>query len=93
MNTIKTYKLNTEEYKRLQAAAEMLTTYNENGNIWTVEDTYFDLGQDWMWTTLICRRPDGESYQTCPTAQERVVTANTPQEMGEAVAYILKNKF
>ena len=93
MGTIKTFKLNTQEYKNLECAAAMLTAFNENSDIWTVERIYFDLGAEWMWDTLVCRHPNGQSYQTCPTAQERVVMAQTPQEMGEAVAYILKNKF
>lgn len=93
MNTIKTFKLNTQEYKNLECAAAMLTAFNENGDIWTVERIYFDLGAGWMWDTLVCRHPNGTSYQTCPAAQERVVMASNPQEMGEAVAYILKNKF
>lgn len=93
MNTIKTFKLNTREYKNLECAAAMLTAFNENGDIWTVERIYFDFGRGWMWDTLVCNHPNGTSYQTCPAAQERVVMANDPQEMGEAVAYILKNNF
>ena len=93
MGTIKIFPTNSAEHKKLECAASMLTTYNENGDTWVVGETYFDFGADWMWTTLICKRADGESYQTYPAAQEKVVTANTPQEMGEAVAYILKNKF
>lgn len=93
MNTIKTFKSNTREYKNLECAAAMLTAFNENGDIWTVERIYFDLGQGWMWDTLVCNHPNRTSYQTCPAAQERVVMASDPQEMGEAVAYILKNNF
>ena len=90
MSTIKRYDYFAPEYGRLLAAAEMLNAYNENGDMWEVSTVYFDLGQGWLWTTLVCRREDGASYQICPAEQERVVLAETVDDLASAVSLILK---
>ena len=48
--------LGTEEreYKNMVAVAKLLEATSKNGYRYEVEDCYFDHGQDWMWTTIIC---------------------------------------
>ena len=77
MNTIKTYAPHSDEYKRLTTAATVLTAVSPKGITYTVEDTYFDYGQDWSWTTLIAHRSDGEHYQAlCPRDHEQILTTD-----------------
>ena len=73
---ISTYKENTYEYEQLRIAAEMLTAKSEHGYRYYVADTYFDYGQDWMWTTIL-RVDDSALIQTSqaltPEQQEKII--------------------
>lgn len=57
---ISTFQQGTEEYKRLEDAADELS--NLLDLTIKVEDTYFDAGQDWSWTTLIAYDDKGKYY-------------------------------
>lgn len=73
---IRTYTPDTDEYKRLTVAARVLTDVSVKGITYTVEDTYFDYGQRWMWTTIIANDPSSSfgSYQAlCPRDYERIL--------------------
>lgn len=73
---IRTYSPDTDEYKRLTVAARVLTDVSVKGIVYTVEDTYFDYGQRWMWTTIIANDPSSSfgSYQAlCPRDYERIL--------------------
>lgn len=73
---IRTYSPDTDEYKRLTVAARVLTDVSVKGITYTVEDTYFDYGQRWMWTTIIANDPSASfgSYQAlCPRDYERIL--------------------
>ena len=74
MDTIKVYAQDTDERKALVTAATILTAISPKGIRYTVDETYFDYGQRWMWTTLIARRPDGVEYQAlCPRDHEKII--------------------
>ena len=45
---IRTYAPDTDEYKKLMTASTILTAVSPKGITYTVEDTYFDFGQNWM---------------------------------------------
>ena len=79
MDIIRTYSPDTDAYKRLTTAATVLTAVSPKGITYTVEDTYFDYGQDWMWTTLIANDPASVfgSYQAlCPRDYELILTTD-----------------
>ena len=79
MDTIKTYTPDTEEYARLTTAARVLTAVSPKHITYTVEDTYFDYGQRWMWTTLIAYDKNSSfgSYQAlCPRDHEKILTTD-----------------
>jgi hypothetical protein len=70
--------------KALQLFAEACTQWmGENKNFRydvTIENTYFDAGQDWMWTTIIVKDEDdcGRSWQAlCPRDWELIVTCDS----------------
>lgn len=74
---IRIFTPDTPEYKRLERAAKILTAASPRKFTYKVEDTYFDFGQNWLWTTIICYRPSGESYQALyPADQEAILTTD-----------------
>lgn len=74
---IRTYAPDTDAYKRLELAGFILHVLSPNGTIYKVEDVYFDLGQNWMWTTLIAYHPNGSEWQAfCPRDYEKILLTN-----------------
>ena len=57
---ISTFKPGSIQYKKLEQAAKMIQ--DRLGIIVKVDDTWFDYGQKWMWTTLLGEDPDGIIY-------------------------------
>ena len=93
---IKTFTMDTQPYKNLELAASMLTYLSPNGRTYRVEDTYFDYGQDWKWTTIIGKKGNGvwSEYQALsPREQERLYFATTIEEVTEAVDDIRNGKY
>ena len=73
-STIKVYPKGTEEYRRLETVASELTKRSASGFTYSVDDTYFDHGQGWRWTTIIVHTSNGDSWQVlCPRDHERII--------------------
>lgn len=95
MSCIKIYEKNTPEYDKLRRAAAILTGLSPNGWEYYVGETFFDYGQDWRWTTVLCRCTGQftDSYQAlCPADQERIVFAPI-EELPAIAADVLAWKF
>ncbi len=91
MDPIRTFTPDTPEYNRLTRAAKVLTEASPQKFTYKVEETFFDFGQNWMWTTIICYRPDGESYQALyPADQEAILTSDN---LIAALAQISQGKY
>lgn len=92
MENIKIWNRTTPEYKRLTRAATILTAYSPRKCVYKVEDIYFDYGQDWTWTTIVCYPPNDESgYQALyPAQQEKILTA---ENLLEALAEIVQETY
>ena len=83
---IAVYKPETFEYKRLEEAAATLTAASPNGTIYTVEETYFDYGQNWKWTTIIARKPNGSTWQAlCPRDHALILNGDIEQAVQNTV--------
>ena len=93
MSFIKRYASDTPEYDKLRRAAHILTGLSPNGYKYTVGETYFDFGQDWKWTTILCDGGSFGGYQALsPANQEEIILA--PVEQLPAVcADVLAGKF
>jgi len=48
-----TLKDDSNDYYRLEMFCKMLNRDSPNGHIYVIKDVYFDIGQNWMWTTII----------------------------------------
>ena len=73
---IRQYAPNSDEVAKLTLAAEEFTKQSRKGITYKVEDTYFDLGQNWMWTTIIAYDPDcfcGSYQALCPRDYEKIL--------------------
>lgn len=91
---IRTFAPDTPEYQRLARAAKILTAASPRNYTYRVEDTYFDFGQNWLWTTIICYRPYGESYQALyPADQEAILTTDNVIDLLTTLARIMQGKY
>lgn len=77
----------SEEYKRLEEVAQALTRKSPRGYRYYVGETYFDYGQDWSWTTILCEGGMFGIYQALnPREQEAVIMGDyTPDELADMV--------
>lgn len=87
-----------QEYKNLQAVASMLTATSKKGIIYQVEDTYFDFGQDWMWTTIVAYDSKDDSVTgswqvLSPAEWKDVVLADDMVELMNTVQEIKAGKW
>lgn len=90
---ITTYAKGSKEYKALEAAAALLTAV-ANRTTYKVEETYFDLGQGWEWTTVIAYRDDGTSWQALnPREHDLITDGGTLNDIRDAVAMVVGSKF
>ena len=86
---IKVFTPDSAEFGRLQAAAEQMTKRSPRGYHYYVGDTYFDMGQGRVWTTILS---DGGcfGYQALtPREQEQILTG----DMDAAIASVFANKY
>lgn len=85
------------ERNNLEIAALFLTKFDTANRTYTVEDTYFDLGQNWKWTTLIAHTPETagtkpctDSYQAVnPKEWSDIASACTSDNLMRAIASVL----
>lgn len=83
---ITTFSPESYEYSRLKLAAAMMTVKSPCGYQYVVEDTYFDFGQDWKWTTIV--REDGKwggVQALAPRQQEDIILADNIEHAVDAV--------
>lgn len=91
---IRTLEYYEQGFKNLELICTLLEWNSEF--TYDVRDTYFDFGQDWMWTTIIKRGDFGlSSYDSCqilcPREWEEIVYATTLDELCE-IAKELKER-
>ncbi len=53
MSLMKHYDRGTKEYENLEKMSELLTQNSPNGYLYYVGDTFFDRGQNWVYTTIL----------------------------------------
>lgn len=84
MNIIKIYKTHTIEYKKIELMLKALNILKEQYFLdveFYISDVYFDYGQNWMWTTILCKYKDciglNSSYQILnPNDYEKILLGN-----------------
>lgn len=74
MSVIRVYRQDEREYRKLQTLADMLNAYTDTAR-YKLETTYFDYGQNWLYTSLNADAGDlWGSYQALnPRLYEMVV--------------------
>lgn len=88
----RTFEDGTMEHRRLVAVAKMLEALSPNNARYEVEDTFYDFGQEWKWTT-ICRK----DYKCCqvlsPKEWEMIVSSTTIGDLSLATTEIRNGKY
>lgn len=91
---ITTYKKGTPQYTALEAASKLLEVSSKKGTKYAVEDVYFDLGQNWMWTTVIAYDRNGGSWQALnPREQDLITDIGTVEAIFQAVESVRNDKY
>lgn len=72
----------TKEYKNLKAVASLLDAMKEKDYIF-VEDTYFDYGQNWVWTTILAHTKYSDVQIITPREWEKIIVANSISELAQ----------
>ena len=90
MDTIKTFAPESIEFARLRAAAILLTAKSPNHYTYYVDETYFDFGQNWRWTTILCKGKACRYQALCPRDHESIVLGH---DLEAVTSEILADKF
>lgn len=91
---IKRFPKGSDEYKRLEAAAAMLNVKSPTKSRYYVGETYFDFGQDWMWTTVLCNNGDKwGGYQALNPAEQEEILLCGMEELDRITDDVLSDKF
>ena len=92
MNPIKVYAEGAPEFARLQEAADIMTKRSPLGRTYYVGDCYFDYGQNWMWTTILCAGGEfWDSYQALNPLHQRMILMD--DDISATVDAIFADKF
>ena len=89
-------KPNEPEWKKLTAAAKIMESFSKSNARYDVEETYLDFGQNWKWTTIIRHKEDdcwGGVQVLSPRNWEEIVTAETNDQLSEAVDRVMHDKY
>ena len=90
---IKRFPVDSDEHKRLSAAAAMLTVKSPTQSRYYVGETYFDYGQDWKWTTVLCTGGTWGDYQALNPAEQEEILLCDMAELDRITSEVLADKF
>ena len=98
MKYIKVFEKDSREYELLDKLALILTFKSPKRYRYFVGKTYFDYGQGWLWTTVLCETGKSGcmgSYQALnPCEQEKILGCDGSLEAVAAIAdAVLADKF
>ena len=88
---IRVYNPDEDAYNRLERCATVLTAMSPTGKKYYVADTYFDFGQNWMYTCVSYDDPNWGGVQALnPRDYEKVLTYDN---LSEAIFEIITDKY
>lgn len=92
---LKVFQKDSEEHKNLETMAALLNKTDSALN-YTVEETYYDCGANWMYTTLIAHDPKEKgilaSYQALNPRQQKMIVFGTDDDRQTVLAEIMKKR-
>lgn len=89
MDTIRIYGPNTKEYKRLQAAVDLINAeINSNFGDAEVRDVFWDYGGGIKWTTIVF----GDQYQALNPLQHAKIVLGNFDEFGKVVGQVVSTR-
>ena len=85
---IRVFGAKDPERAKLEAAAAVMTAFTRLEC--RVDETWFDMGQGWSWTTVIAR--DGNSrFQLLSPAKQREILYGGPDGFWSAISGLIQN--
>ena len=93
MDAIMVFNKGSYAYEMLEKAAMIMTASSKSGTVYKVEETYFDYGQKWMWTTIIAHNPNSQwgGYQALnPRQQAEIIESD---DLLRTVSEIKQDKY
>lgn len=92
MNNPKILERNSDEYRNLSRASDMLnqligaSPIPEKTITFEPKDIYFDFGLNWMWTSIVATQQPDDSWQCLsPKRWGEIITAKSHDELLTAV--------
>ena len=87
--------IGSDEERKLIAVAKILEAVSPNYYDYEVEVTYFDYGQDWAWTTIVCYDYfKHRSWQVLsPVEWKAIITASTVAELASITEKIRADEY
>lgn len=86
-----------EDKKAMNNLIAVVAIFNTTSDkiVYTVEDCYFDIGQNWMWTTIIAHKDNSDSvlssYQAVNSKEWKLITeAKDTMELLEVAKSLIK---
>lgn len=91
---INCFQRGSRNFEKLELVAKMMTYASPKRFKYVVEETYFDFGQGWKWTTIIREGGEWGGVQALsPRQQEDILMAETLEEMVAAVNAVFEDKW
>ena len=90
---IKVFGADAPERDKLNRLAYILTGISPRGYHYRVGETYFDFGQDWKWTTILCDGGSFGGYQALNPAEQEKIILSDISEFPRIAREILSDKF
>ncbi len=91
---IQVFPVDSPFRKALERFAELLTQKSPRGYQYYVGETYFDFGQKWWWTTILCKGYKYGDYQALnPREQEEMILCDTDKEAEDIVTKYFQSEF
>ena len=96
MGNIRIYKSTEREAINLNLFADLCNAIYKAHNMSeyiTVEDIYFDYGQNWWYTACITHDEKGDSWQTfCPRDYEIIINCTNVTDMARYADYYVEER-
>lgn len=85
-NKIKTYTMGTVERMRLEVFCVFVNTVVSDFRL-TVEDIYFDYGQNWLYSGIVYKSAKSEYQAFCPRDWELILETDSILKLYEMATY------
>lgn len=100
MKALTIFPENSKEYKNFETICDIVNAQRNDIKL-TIENVFFDISQNWVYTTLICNKlpmPTNSSdslfnsYQILNPVEQEIAVYGTDEERTELINKLLRKK-